>query len=89
MANATLKTRTMEYIKEVNLRENFTKAGRVIWKLIKLFAKVISSCIALYAIGQLVPELREKMPAFFKLVEVILESFDNWLINTSLMTKWF
>ena len=89
MANATLKRRTMEYVKEANLKENFAKAGRVIWKLIKLFSIVISSCIALYAIGQLVPELPEKMPAFYKLVEVIIEGFDHWLMNTSFMARWF
>lgn len=87
--NSTLKSRTMEYVKEANLKENLTKAGRIIWKLIKLFAKVISSCIILYAIGQLVPELREKMPALFTLVDVIIESFDHWLMNAPFMARWF
>ena len=89
MANATLKSRTMEYVNEVNLKENFTKAGRIIWKLIKLFSIVISSCIILFTIGKLVPELPEKMPAFYKLVEVIIEGFDHWLMSTSFMARWF
>lgn len=81
-----LKTKKYEVFKS---NEIFKKFGKVLLKLIKIFAKVISSAIILFVISKIVPEIREKMPTFFNVVDTILESFDNLLKNSALISKWF
>lgn len=81
--DSSLNLKTRKFLKS---NEKFTK---IILKLIKLFAKVISSAIILFTISKVAPDIREKMPTFFNIVDTILESFDNLLANSALISKWF
>lgn len=86
--DSSFSLRTRKY-ETFNNNENFKKFTKIILKLIKLFAKVISSAIILFTISKIAPEIREKMPTFFNIVDTILKSFDNLLANSALISKWF
>lgn len=84
---------------EKKLKLNFPCPGKV-WRIGAKIGKIIGKCfrsaallllglIVVLAIFNLVPSLKELMPATAKLIEVILDAFDGWLMRQWFMANWF
>lgn len=86
--NSSFNLKDRKY-KNFKFKVNFIRILEILLKLIKFFAKVIASSIILFCIANFIPEIREKMPTFFNIVDIILESFDNMLKSSALISKWF
>jgi len=65
------------------------RIGRILGRCLRSLAKLFLGIILLYSLSCLIPQLKVVMPAFFKLIEVILTAFDNWLMNQWFMARWF
>lgn len=69
---------TKNISKSKKINDFFAKLEFYTVSLVKLFSKILTGAILLFFLAGIVPELREILPSFYRLVDVLLTALE-WI----------